>query len=168
MKKNLSNILAVVVYGLSVYVSGRHAAQMWVVGPVFALAVLGVNAAQLKSTQALRYLFLMMASTLIYAGVFLLADRGWKFRNDWLDMLFGGLSAGVVLGSLLMPAVQAFLFGRDLKTVRQTSFSLILAWYLVILISGLEGALGLGLQIDYIFVSVALWQGIYLYRLRLE
>lgn len=167
MQKNLFKVFPLAVYGVSVFASSRHAAQMWVVGPVFALAILGVNAVHLKRAFVPRYLLLAAASTLIYAVVFLMADRGWKFHSDWMDMLFGGLSAGVVFGSLSMPLAQAFLFGRDFKTARLTSFHLILSWYFVILISGLEGALGLGLHINYIFISVALWQGIYLYQLKL-
>jgi hypothetical protein len=159
-------VLAVLIYGLCVFISRKFADEYWVTGPVFGAAVLAVNFGQIRKKISPSHLVFVGASTLIYALVFWIADKGWKFRNDALDMLAGSLTAGVVVGSLLMPFIHAILLGVDTKTAQATALALIGSWYAVILLSGLDGMFHFGARIDYLLIGIALWQGIYLYRLK--
>ena len=164
----MEKIIPLLAWGISVFISHKYAARYWVVGPVFAAALLAAHFDQIRKKISLRHFGLVIASTLIYALVFWISDKGWKFRQDWLDMLAGSLTAGVLLGSLLLPAAHALLFGIDLKTVRSVFLWLIASWYLVILISLASEALGFRTGVvDYFLFAIAAWQGIYMKRLKL-
>ena len=165
----LKKIIPWAAYGVSVIISWKFCTGFWVVGPVFAVSFLLAHYERVLSARSRqKYLIFVLASTLTYALVFLIADKGWKFRQDWLDAAFGSLTGGVALGSILMPFVHAKLFGTDLKTAGQVSLWLVVSWYIIVLISLVNGWAGIKISIDYTLIGIILWQGIYFKRLKLS
>lgn len=162
----MARILPWAAYILSVLISWKFCAGYWVVGPVFWLALLAANYGHICQRFSPRHLALGFASTLVYALIYWMANNTWQFRREWVDMLAGGLTAGVILGSILMPSIQALLFGMDFKTAGAVSLALILSWYGVNFISWVDEAIGVKPDIDYGLIAIALWQGIYLRRLK--
>ncbi len=164
----MKKIIPFVAYLLSVFVSHRFVTGYWVVGLVFAAAVFAVHYEKVFKKFSVRHWGFAIASTLIYALVYWMADKGWKFRNDWLDMLAGSLTGGVVVGSFLMPSVHAVIFGIDFKTVRSTFLWLVASWYFALFFSWLWQTSGLKPNLDFSLFAIALWQGIYLKRLQVS
>lgn len=162
----MNKLLIVVVYAASVWLSRKLCMGYWYVGPIFALAVCAANPQILKKI-SLRHLAYIAASTLTYALVYGIGAHGWNFKADWLDMLAGAVTGGVIVGSILMPAVHAMLFGADSRTAGKTSLYLILSWYAVNIASLLDDRFNIDAPIDYLLVAIALWQGIYLKNLKL-
>lgn len=158
---------SVLIWAAASYFSRQYAAGYWAVGPIFGGALYLVNRERVFKKFSPRHLLLFIASVLIYALVYLVAAKGWKFRNDWLDMLAGGVSGGVIVGSVLMPSVHAMLLGNDLKTVRAVSIKLIAVWYIAIFLSKIFEIAGVPYRIDFLWISIAAWQGIYLKYLKL-
>ena len=157
------------IYLLSVVISRQFCASYWIVGPVFAIALLLINYQSLTKSSSQKYLVFVLASTLVYALVFLIASRGWSFKKDWQDALFGALSGGVILGSFLLPRIQARLFGLALKKSLKVSLLLIISWYAVTFLSLIEDPLlEIAPFIDFLSISIALWQGIYFKYLKLN
>ncbi len=162
----MKKLIPWIIWIVSTFVSHLYDASYWVVGPVFAAALLIANYEQLIKKFSWRHLALIICSTLIYALVFWIADKGWKLDRDWLDMLIGSTTAGVVVGSLLMPSVHAILFGIDFKTVRSVFLWLVASWCVVTIVSSINDALGSKVDFDFSLAAIALWQGIYLMRLK--
>lgn len=156
-----------IVYGASVFLSRQYADGYWAVGPIFGAACLLVHFEKLKKGVAPRHGLFVIASTFTYALVYWIADHGWSFKEDTLDMLFGALSSGVVVGSLLMPFLHGLLFSTDIKTVRKASVSLVLSWYGANLLALADDALHVPWEVDYLLVAIALWQGLYLRSLKI-
>lgn len=150
----------------SILISRKFCDQYWVVGPVFGAAVLVANYEIVRKKFSIQYILFLAASTLIYALIFWIADKGWKFESDALDMLAGSLSGAVVVGSLLMPFIHTMLLGADFKTAQSTALGLIAVWYVVVLLSWIDDKVGFSPRIDYIFIAIAFWQGLFLYRLK--
>lgn len=161
-------LISILAYLLSVFVSWKYCAGYWVVGPVFAAAILMAHFKQVGKKFSLRHVAWILASTLVYALVYWISRKGWAFQQDWLDMLAGSLTAGVIAGSLLMPAIHAYLFDVPSKSARKASLLLILSWYVTIFLSLLDEKLGFKPHIEYDFVAIALWQGIYFRTLRIK
>ena len=161
----IEKAVLVAAYLVSVFISDKYCSGYWVVGPVFAAAFLLSRYKKVLAHFSWRHIAFAAASTLVYALVWWIADNGWKFQNDTLDMIFGSLSAAVIVGSILMPSIHVLLFGGDLKKTRQTAVLLVLSWYAVVLVSHLGDINDFGRNIDYGLVSIALWQGIYFLRL---
>lgn len=164
----MAKLVSILAYLLSVFVSWKYCAGYWVVGPVFAVAILLAHFKQVAKKFSFRHVALILTSTLIYALVYWISRKGWTFQEDWLDMLAGSLTAGVIAGSLLMPAVHAYLFDVPLKVVRKVSLFLILSWYVTIFLSLLDEKVGFKPHIEYDFVAIALWQGIYFRTLKFK
>lgn len=164
----MTKIIPWLAYGASVFVSRKFCEGYWVVGPVFGTAVLLAHFESIRKKFSPNHLLFVAASALIYALVFWISDKGWKFQQDWLDRLAGSLSGGVVVGSLLMPFVHAILLGADPKSAQSASVSLIGSWYAVVFLSWLDEILHIKFRMDYLFLAIALWQGLYLYRLKLK
>jgi len=162
----MRKIFPFLIYAASVFVSHRFLTEYWVVGPVFGAALLLANSEQVFKKLSFQHFLFLGASTLIYALVLWISNHGWKFKEDWIDMLFGSTTAAIAVGSLLLPSIHALLFGTDFKAVRSVSVALILSWYGTLLLSWLHETIGIKLHIDYSLVAVALWQGIYLKRLK--
>ncbi len=162
----MKKIFPFLAYAASVFVSHRFLTEYWVVGPVFGVALLLANPERVFKKLSFQHLLFLGASTLIYALVLWISNHGWKFREEGIDMLFGSTSAAIAVGSLLLPSVHALLFGTDFKTVRSVSLALILSWYGTLLLSWLDETIGIKPPIDYSLVALALWQGIYLKRLK--
>ncbi len=163
----INTILSLFIWAASSYFSREYAAGYWAVGPIFGAAILLKNRERVFKKFSLQHLLLFLASVLIYALVYLLAAKGWKFRNDWLDMFAGGISGGVAVGSILLPSVHAMLFGTDPKTVRAVSLKLVMSWFITLLLSKIFEVAGLSYKIDFLWISIAAWQGIYLKYLKL-
>ena len=159
--------IALAAYAASVFLSFKFCAEYWVTGPVFAAALLLVNYEQVLKGFSFKYVLLSAASTLIYALVVWISSNGWRFHNNIADMLMGSTSCGVVAGSFLMPGVHAVLFGIDIRRVRTTILLLLLSWYGALLASWIDDKSGLRSPVNYALVAIALWQGFYLYRLKL-
>lgn len=165
----MNKLIPYFVYILSVVISRQFCTGYWIVGPVFAISLLLVNYQNLKKYSHKKYLAFVIASTFVYALVYLIASKGWSFNEDWQDALFGALSAGVILGSILMPRIHAKLFGIELKKATRVSLLLIISWYIVTLFSLVaDKLLETPPVIDYLFISIALWQGIYFRYLKLS
>ena len=163
----MKNILSFIAYAGSVFVSWKFYDRHWIVGPVFALSLLLAHVDQTIKKFSLRHLFFIAASTLTYGLVYQIASEGgWKFRADWLDMVAGQATCGVIVGSLLMPALHSFIYGTDSKSARAVSLSLVISWYVVIFLSWLDEALRFKPDIPYLLIAIALWQGIYRKRLK--
>ena len=137
-------------------------------GPVFAVAYLLADFGRVKKKFSILHLFFIAASTLTYTLVYWMAGKGWRFENDTLDMLMGSLTAGVVVGSLLLPFVHGILFGVDLGTVRKVSIRLIASWYVTLFLSKIDEIFNIPGSINYAFVAIALWQGIYFRFLKIS
>lgn len=164
----MKKAVLILIYGLTVWLSRGFCASYWVVGPVFAAAVLAFNFQSIHSHRiSVRHLLLIASSTLIYALVYWIASKGWKLRPEWLDMLAGGMTSAVVIGSILMPSVHAMLFDLDVAAVRRTVLYLIVSWYAAILLSWIDDRLGLRIPVDYLLIAIALWQAIYLRMLKI-
>ena len=168
MKKCAWRIAA---WGLCAFISIRYFNGPWVVGPVFAVLFLAANRDQLRKKSWPRYFLFLLASALVYALVHRFADngfalpwsheKGWHFESDTMDMLVGPMTLAVSFGSLIMPLLQKLLFSVPMQTVRRGWLFLIGSWYLIILVSiGLE-ALNMQHSINFIAISMTLWQGIY-------
>ena len=162
----MKKIIPWVVYGLCVFISRQFCTGYWVVGPVFGVALLLFNSDRVFKKLSSQHLVFLITSTLIYALVYWIAANGWKFRSDWLDALAGSASAGVVLGSLLMPLIHGRFFGMDPKTVLPVSIFLIAGWYAVTLVSLAVQVIGPNFRFDFLFIAIALWQGIYMKHLK--
>ena len=155
-------IIPLLAYAVSIFFSNRYADGYWVVGPVFAAAFFVINHEKVFKNPSLKHLAFLLASTLVYALVYWISGHGWKLEPEWLDMLAGATTVGIIIGSLLMSLVHALIFGVDLKKVRLVAGWLIGSWYFVLLLSWIDDATGFKPSIDYLLVSLALWQGIYL------
>jgi len=162
----MNNLFIVAVYALSVWFSRRMCMGYWYVGPIFALTACAVNPQILRKI-SMRHLIFFAAAILTYALVYGIASHGWDFKADWLDMLAGSVTGGVVVGSIIMPSIHAMIFGIDSKTAGKTALYLIISWYLVNIASLLDDRFNLDVPIDYLLVAIALWQGIYLKNLKL-
>ena len=164
----MKKIVAILAYAASVFISHKYAAGYWVVGPVFALALFIANFESVRKKVSPNHLLFLAASTLVYALVYWISDKGWKFHSDTADMLFGALSGGVVVGSLMLPFLHSMLLGADAKSSQSTALSLIGAWYAVLLLAWIDDAVKFKPDINYILIAIAVWQGIYLYRLKVK
>ncbi len=164
----LKKLIPWIAWAVSVWISDQYAGGYWVVGSVFGIAVLIANLKRILPNFSPKYFVFLMVSTLVYALVYGLSSKGWRFQSDWVDMLAGATTAGVIVGSLLLPAVHAYLFGTDVKTVRRVSIKLIVSWYLMILISWIDDSLNVPLSIDYLLIAIALWQGIYIKNMKIK
>lgn len=157
-----------IAWALSVWISDTYAAGYWIVGPVFGAAVLAANRERVFRHLSFKHALFLAASTLIYALVYGLSAKGWRFQPDLLDMLAGATTAGVIVGSLLMPLVHAYLFAVDFKTVRRVSLKMIAAWYLAVLVSWIDDRLNIPFNVDYLLIAIALWQGIYIKNMKIK
>lgn len=164
----MSFLFSWIVPAASILISWKYCAGYWVVGPVFAAACLLLQYEKVRKAFSLNHLLFAAVSTLVYALVFWISDKGWRFKTEWIDMLIGSLSAGVVLGSILMPVFHTMLFSGDLKTVRKISFLLAGSWYLTLWVSFVDDAINLPGRIDYSLIAIALWQGIYFKNLKVS
>jgi len=176
----VSKVIAWLTYALSVVISVQYCAQYWVVGPVFGLAYLITNYPILIPRRDLwgSALLFLGASTFTYALVYFVTNhgfnlpwssqKGWSFKNDYLDALLGSFTIAVVLGSLIMPLFHRLIFATDFKRIRKVWLRLIGAWYAVIAISLVQEFFKIPGSINYIYIGLALWQGIYMRHLCLK
>lgn len=164
----MKKVVPILAYAASVFVSHKYAAGYWVVGPVFALALMIANLEAVRKKISPNHLLFIAASTLTYALVYWISDRGWKFQNDMLDMLFGSMSGGVVVGSLLLPFLHAMLLGEDAKSAQSAAVALIASWYVVLVLAWVDDLIKFRYDVNYILIAIAVWQGIYLYRLKVK
>lgn len=163
----MSTLISLAVYAAGVFISWKYCAGYWVVGPVFAAEVLLINFSQLKKSELFRYVLFAVLSTVIYALVYRMRDAI-QLNPEWLEILVGSWTAAIVMGSILMPAIHAFLFEADVKNARQTALFLILSWYAVLLFAFVDDKFHLTSGNYNMLLAIALWQGIYLRRLKLR
>lgn len=163
----MQTLISVLIWLAASYFSRQYAAGYWIVGSVFGAAVLLCNRERVFKSISIPHVLFFLASVLVYALVYLIAAKGWKFQNDWADMAAGGLTGGVIVGSILLPVLHTMLFAGDIKTVRSVSLKLIASWYITLLLSKVFESLGAEYRIDFLWISVAAWQGIYLKYLKL-
>lgn len=163
----MNSVISIVIWLAASYLSRQYAAGYWVVGAVFGAALFLSNRDRVLKKINLQHLLLFAGSILVYALVYLIAAKGWRFQNDWLDMLTGSVTSGVIVGSVLMPVLQAMLLGGEMKVVRSVSLKLIASWYITLIFSKVLESVGIGTKIDFLWVSIAVWQGIYLKYLKL-
>src|SRR3990167_4995111 len=142
-----------IAYIACVVISRKFADAYWVVGAVFAITCLVVSHRGItKKMFSLKSGFFILISTLIYALVFWIAKHGWQFKQDFLDMLFGSLTVGVILGSILMPLFHGILYALNERMIRKVFFPLVASWYAVNLMAFLDDVLNLPGNVDYLLI----------------
>ena len=151
------------VFAASASISVKYAAGYWVVGPVFGLAVVSWDSNTFKNIVAVKHLSFLAASTLIYALVYRISTLNLNHASDFLDSTIGSLPIAVIVGSILLPLTHKMLFSKSLKSTVRVILCLILSFYAITLISFFNDHYGWGLRINFLAVSVTVWQGLYLY-----
>ncbi len=157
-----------IIYACSVFISSKYASGYWVVGSVFGMAVVCWDSSNLKSFSAVKHLAFLAASTLIYALVFHISRQNWNRGPDFIESLVGSLPIAVVTGSVLLPAAHQLFLRSNSKAFARTVPLLIASHYLVTFISLANDTWQLGWDINFLLVSIAAWQGIYLYSFFLK
>ena len=157
-----------ILYIACVFISRHFARGYWVVGPVFALTCLLIHGGNIRKSVSAKSVVFILFSTITYALVYWIAEHGWHLKQDILDLLIGSMTAGVVLGSFLMPFLHGLTYSVNAHTIRNVSLKLIVSWYLVCLVSFVDNTLNIPWNIDYISIAIALWQGIYLRSLKIH
>ena len=156
-------VLRVVVYAASVWLSQKYADGYWVVGPAFGLAVAIFAWMSSKDRDAKKCVVFVAASTLIYALVYWLSRLDWRNNSDLFEYFLGPLPAGVITGSMLLPAAHARIFKTPHLLAAKTALGLIISFYIITLLGYLDDKVGFGMNIPWLSVMIAVWQGIYLY-----
>ena len=72
----MAKIIPWVIYALGVLISKRFCVGYWVVGPVFAVTLLLANYERISKTLSKKHILFILASTLTYAFVYLIASKG--------------------------------------------------------------------------------------------
>ncbi len=152
-----------VVLAVSAWISVKYAVGYWVVGPVFGLAVVSWDSNTFKKFVAVKHLSFLAASTLIYALVYYISTLNWGHGSDFLDSIIGSLPIAVVLGSILLPLAHKFLFSSSFNRVARLMILLIFSFYIITLISFGNDYFEWGLKINFLAISITVWQGLYLY-----
>jgi hypothetical protein len=155
------NLVRLIVYICSVLISAEHAPGSWVVGPVFGLAVVTWHSRSFKSFSTGKHAAFVAASTLIYALVYEISSKNWNRGSDTLDALVGSLPVAIAVGSLLLPQAHRLLLGVDGKKALMTTAALIGSYYVITAIYLILPTF----SINYLFLYIAAWQGVYLYML---
>ena len=156
-------IVRFLIYASSVFISCKYAAGYWVVGPVFGLAVVCWDSNNLRNFAADRHIAFLAASSLIYALVFHISSQNWGRGSDLSDSLYGSLPIAVITGSILLPVAHKVLLRTGSKALTRTIPRLIASYYFIALVSLANDAWKLGWNINFLFLSLGAWQGIYLY-----
>ncbi len=150
------------VYVVSVWVSSKYADSYWIVGSVFGAAVVSWDSNNFKNLVALKHLSFLVVSTLIYALVYHISRQNWA-EGDVAQMLIGPLPVAVAVGSVLLPLAQKFLFAETAKQPIPITLSLLVSFYVVSLISFFNDRLSFAPHVNFLLISIAVWQGLYLY-----
>ncbi len=152
-----------VVFAASVWISVKYAVGYWVVGPVFGLAVISWDSNTFKNVIAAKHLSFLAASTLIYALVYHVSTFNWGRGSDFLDSMIGSLPIAVMIGSVLLSLAHRALFSAPLRVTLRVMASLILSFYAITLLSFGNDHFEWGLKINFLAISITVWQGLYLY-----
>jgi len=152
-----------VVFAASAWISVKYAVGYWVVGPVFGLAVVSWDSNTFKKFVAVKHLSFLAASTLSYALVYHVSTLNWGHGSDFLDSMIGSLPIAVVVGSILLPLAHKLLFSSDFKRAARLIILLILSFYIITLISFGNDHFEWGFKINFLAISITVWQGLYLY-----
>ena len=152
-----------VVYFISVWLSVKYADGYAVVGPIFGLAVVAFDSKFFRNILKEKHLSFILASTLIYALVYSITSIKWESQIALVNYLIGPFPIGVVLGSILLPTAHKMIFKKPAALMRQVIFSLIASFYVVSLLAYFYNEFKWGIRFSFLGVSIAVWQGIYLY-----
>jgi hypothetical protein len=151
------------VYAVSVAVSRQYAAGYWVVGPLFGLAVVFYDSSGVKGLKPLKHLAFVAASSVIYALVFWIANAKWSVSEGVTGDFVGPFPAGVVLGSVLLPAAHKVILGQRAFKAISVALSLVISFYALMLFDYFSRQSRQLLDYDFMTVAIMLWQGLYLY-----
>ncbi len=157
------SIVRFLIYASSVFISCKYANGHWVVGPIFGLAVVCWDSKNFRNFVVAKHIAFLAASSLIYALVFRISSQNWGRGSDLADSLYGSLPIAVITGSVLLPTAHKVLLKVGSKALARTIPLLILSYYLIAFVSLANDAWKLGWPINFLFLSVGAWQGIYLY-----
>ncbi len=159
----MKNGIRALTYILSAWISIKFASDYWVIGPVFGLTVVVWDSDHVSHFLSRKHILFVAISALIYALVLhIIMSEYWRFDIEILNDFFGTFSAGVITGSLLLPATHSLLLGSTKRTNAQASIALIVFFYLIILIGSLSAQLKLSIPFDIGDVVIAVWQAVYL------
>ena len=156
-------LFRLVVYGLSVWISNRYADGSWVVGPAFAAVVLAYDWKGLKEN-AVRGVLFFAASTLIYALVYRITNLKWGNDSDLFEYFLGPFPIAIVIGSVLLPAAHAVLFRKPVRLALRAAALLAGSFYFVTVLGYANEEWGIGPEIPWLPILVAVWQGAYLWH----
>ncbi len=159
----LEQVARFLIYASSVFISCKYANSYWVIGPVFGLAVICWDSRNFRNFAAVKHVAFLISSTMIYALVFFVSSQNWNHGSDFTDSFFGSLPIAVITGSILLPLAHKFLLKTGTKILFRTMPLLILSYYCVAAFSLANDAWKWGFQINFLFLTIGLWQGFYLY-----
>jgi len=160
----MKNTIKLLVYILNVGIGIKFISDYWVVGPVFGLTVILWDSDHISQILSRKHILFVAASTLIYALIpFMVIKEYWKFDDGSVsEFFFGTLSVAVILGSILLPVAHHFLLGSKRNTSKLAVIALIITFYLIDFIGSVIDHLKLLLPFNTAYVSLTVWQAVYL------
>ena len=156
---NLKQVVKTLGFAASVTLSTKYADGYWVVGSVFGLVVLLWDSENWKSFLSVKRSIFLGFSIGIYALVYFISRRNWDF-GEFVNFFIGPFQVAILFGSVAMPLTHRFLLSGS--GALKVSTLLITAFYIITFISFLNDYLRLNFHVNFLFIYVALWQGIYL------
>ena len=151
------------IYGASVWLSNKYAGGYWVVGPVFGLAVVSFDMKSPKDLNVIKHGIFIGLSTLIYALVYRISRLEWGTDTDLYHYFIGSFPAAIVTGSVFMAVAHTLVFNKSKEVMARALLTLIACYYAVTLAMYINEKSHLGLDVQWIAIMIAAWQGLYLH-----
>ncbi len=161
--KPMEILFRLLVFAASAWVSNKYADGYWVVGPVFGAAVVSYDLRSPQDLKIFKHGAFIAASTLIYALVYRISRLEWGNNTDLFEYFAGSFPAAIVTGSVLMAAVHTLIFNKSKEIMARAVAALVVTFYLATFLMYFNEKSNLGLNVPWIAVMIALWQGTYLY-----
>ena len=156
-------LFRLLVFAGSAWVSNKYADGYWVVGPVFGMAVVSYSMKSLNDLNIFRHAAFLVVSTLIYALVYRISRLQWGNDTDLFNYFIGSFPAAIVTGSVLMSAAHAIFFNKSKEAMVRGIVALVVSFYFLTFLMYFNEKSHLGLQLQWITLMIAVWQGMYLY-----
>ncbi len=149
----------IIVFTVGAYVSILYETSYWYVGPIFGAVVLVWNTRSPRDLLRISSGLFLLASTLIYAGVWWLMDheRAWWFHNSE-----GYFYISIAIGTIALPIAQTVILHRPEWKRTLLAIPLIYgSWYLLasLLTSLMEHR---HIESSLLINAVPIWQAAYL------
>ena len=156
-------LFRLLVFAASAWVSNKYADGYWVVGPVFGAAVVSYDMKSLQDLKLFKHASFIAVSTLIYALVYRISRLSWGGDTDLFEYFAGSFPAAIVTGSVLMSAAHMLIFNKSKEIMVRAMTALVVSFYFLAFLMYFNEKSHLGLDISWIAVMIAVWQGMYLY-----